>query len=446
MDDTAKQTNTFGEVLKTNLAADLIKTGIEKIIDGFKKIKEAVISYVNTGIELSNAETENRQKLLQVMQNTMDARLENAEGIEALISSQEKLGVVSKTAQLGGAQELSTYLTKKETLEKLIPVMNDMIAQQYGINASQESAANIATMLGKVMDGQTEALSRYGYKFDEAQEKILKYGTEEERCAVLTEVVTSSIGGMNEALGQTDAGKRAQLSAALEDTQTRIGEVANEIKLSFASMLSEIWNKAYDVGDSFGELVESIISSDDDLSDEIANFKETVKTLITEISNQMPAFLELGGQIISAIGEGLWAAIEPFAAQIAGWGLIIVGAIIALGPPLAAAISAFMAVVSSSIAAWPVTLGIALAGLIVAFWPQISKFFSDLWDGIVSWCSDIWSKVTDFLGEHWQDILLWITAWPVALIKTLSYFWPQISAWLSSIWDNIVSAFEPMLE
>lgn len=62
------------------------------------------------------------------------------------------------------------------------------------------------------------------------------------------------------------------------------------------------------------------------------------------------------------------------------------------------------------------------------------------------WCSDIWSKVTDFLGEHWQNILLWITAWPVALIKTLSYFWPQISAWLSSIWDNIVSAFEPMLE
>ena len=78
----------------------------------------------------------------------------------------------------------------------------------------------------KTINAQTGALSRYGYKFDEAQEKILKYGTEEERCAVLTEVVTSSIGGMNEALGQTDAGKMAQLSAALEDTQTRIGEVA----------------------------------------------------------------------------------------------------------------------------------------------------------------------------------------------------------------------------
>jgi hypothetical protein len=48
---------------------------------------------------------------------------------------------------------LSTYLEKTESLKALIPVMNDMLAQQYGINASQQSAASIATMLGKVMDG-----------------------------------------------------------------------------------------------------------------------------------------------------------------------------------------------------------------------------------------------------------------------------------------------------
>ena len=172
---------------------------------------------------------------------------------------------------------------------------------------------------------------------------------------------------MNEALGQTDAGKMAQLSATLEETQTRIGEVANEIKLSFAPMLSEIGNKALNVGDSFGKLVESILSGDDDLSDEIEKFKESVKTLIAEIGKQMPAFIELGGQIISAIVEGLWAAIEPFIGQIAGWGLVIAGAIIALGPPLSAAVSTVMAMISSTIATWPVTLGIALAGLLVAF-------------------------------------------------------------------------------
>ena len=34
----------------------------------------------------------------------------------------------------------------------------------------------------------------------------------------------------------------------------------------------------------------------------------------------------------------------------------------------------------------------------------------------------------------------------MALIKTLSDFWPQISAWLSGLWDNIMSAMEPMFE
>ena len=40
MDDTAKQTNIFGEVLKANLSADLIKTGIEKLPQPLKKLKK----------------------------------------------------------------------------------------------------------------------------------------------------------------------------------------------------------------------------------------------------------------------------------------------------------------------------------------------------------------------------------------------------------------------
>ena len=46
-----------------------------------------------------------------------------------------------------------------------------------------------------------------------------------------------------------------QIPADLERTQARIGEVENEIKLSFAPMLSEIGNKAYDVEDFFRKLV-----------------------------------------------------------------------------------------------------------------------------------------------------------------------------------------------
>ena len=135
-------------------------------------------------------------KLAAVMRNTIGAEKEEVQSILDLASAQQKLGVIGDEVQLAGAQELATYITKTDNLKKLIPAMNDMLAQQYGINASQEQASQIASMLGKVMDGQTGALSRYGYKFDEAQEKILKHGTEAQRAAVLYDVVTSAVGGV----------------------------------------------------------------------------------------------------------------------------------------------------------------------------------------------------------------------------------------------------------
>lgn len=106
----------------------------------------------------------------------MGARSQEVDSIRDLMQAQQNLGVISTSVQSAGSQELATYLSKTESLKKLMPVMNDMLAQQYGMNASQEQAINVASMMGKVMDGQVGALSRYGYRFSEAQEKILKYG------------------------------------------------------------------------------------------------------------------------------------------------------------------------------------------------------------------------------------------------------------------------------
>ena len=164
-------------------------------------------------------------KLTQAMRNTMGASDDMVASVEGLIDAQERLGVIEKDAQLAGAQELATYLELGNSLKTLIPVMNDMAAQQIGIGASGESVAQIASMLGKVMEGQTEALSRYGYKFDEAQKQILKFGTESERAAVLAEVVTSSVGGMNEALRDTDAGRMFEAKVQLDGIKDALGSI-----------------------------------------------------------------------------------------------------------------------------------------------------------------------------------------------------------------------------
>ncbi len=159
------------------------------------------------------------------MRNTMGASDGEIQSIKDLCSAQQQLGIIGDEVQLAGAQELATYLELSSSLKTIIPVMNDMAAQQYGLGATAENVTQIATMLGKVMNGQTEALSRYGYKFDEAQKYILQFGDESERAAVLADVVSESVGGMNASLAQTDVGSFAQIRNALGDIQEEIGKV-----------------------------------------------------------------------------------------------------------------------------------------------------------------------------------------------------------------------------
>lgn len=199
---------------QTSQAIDLLQQSIGSLMGGTQNLLSAYSAQEVAETQLANN-----------MRNTMDARDEDIQSIMDLCAAQQRLGVIGDEVQISGAQELATYLEKKSSLERLIPVMNDMLAQQYGLNASQENAAQIGSMLGKVMEGQTGALSRYGYSFDEVQEQILKFGTEEEKAAVLAEVVESAVGGMNAELAKTDSGRQQKLADVIGDIKEKLGSM-----------------------------------------------------------------------------------------------------------------------------------------------------------------------------------------------------------------------------
>jgi len=213
------------------LTYNQVSQSLRDAYDGFSRLTD------NLGA-LSAANRDNvevQTKLGVNMRNMMDATDADVESILRLCEAEQGLGVISDDIQLQGAQELATYLEKKSSLEQLIPVMNDMVAQQYGFNATQEAAQNIATMLGKVMDGQVGALSRYGYKFDEVQEQVLKFGTEEERAAVLAEVVSSAVGGMNHKLGETETGRIMQLREEFNGVKDAVGAAYEKVESTVES-------------------------------------------------------------------------------------------------------------------------------------------------------------------------------------------------------------------
>lgn len=217
-------------------------SGMNKVLGaaGIAVSLAGIVSAAKNAAAAFNEVQENNAALAQVMKNTMGATKEQWRSVLDLADAQQRLGVIDAEVTKAGAVELATYLGLSDSLETLIPVMNDMLAQQYGMAASSENAANIATMLGKVMNGQTGALSRYGYSFTTAQEAILKYGDEAQRAAVLAQVVEESVGGMNQALAQTPSGRLQQVKFALGDIQEQFGKAVMTIATAFLPLLNTV--------------------------------------------------------------------------------------------------------------------------------------------------------------------------------------------------------------
>ena len=228
LDNAKKKTSEMATKVETQTTK--VKNAFSKIATGIKTAFSIVaitkfISVLNNWINKSMSAAAASDRLTVTMRNATDASDGQIQAVRELTQEYAKLGVVSAKAQQAGAQELATYVGQADSIRKMLPVLNDMVAQQYGYNATAEEAQNIATMLGKVLQGQTAALSRYGYYFDEAQEKLLKYGTEEQRVATLAEVISSSVGGMNMALGSTPQGRIVQL----RNNFARLGETIGSL-------------------------------------------------------------------------------------------------------------------------------------------------------------------------------------------------------------------------
>lgn len=193
-------------------AADMLCQSIDQIYGAAKDVTQAY------QIQLV-AETQ----LVTVMRQRMKATDEEVQSIKNLCSAQQALGVIGDEVQLSGAQQMATFLSEKKSLDTLIPAMNNLLAQQHGLNSTNQDAVSIGNLMGKAMQGQTEVLQRVGISFSEAQKQVLKFGTESERAAVLAQVITENVGNMNAELAKTDAGKQKQLENTLGDIKEQIG-------------------------------------------------------------------------------------------------------------------------------------------------------------------------------------------------------------------------------
>lgn len=248
-----------GTLKKVTMDAEQLGRAVRSVQDESEKAKRSVLTWAETAqaidvLQSSIGELQGvvsdltsayqvqlvaETQIETIMRQRMAATDEQIQSIKNLCSAQQELGVIGDEVQLSGAQQMATFLQNKRSLDVLIPAMNNLVAQQNGLNATNQDAVSIGNMMGKAMQGQVETLQRVGITFDESQKKVLQYGTESERAAMLAKVITQNVGNMNAELAKTDAGKQKQLENTLGDIKEQMGALVQGIA-PYVTMASQI--------------------------------------------------------------------------------------------------------------------------------------------------------------------------------------------------------------
>ena len=293
-------------------------------------------------LELNSTQSQAETKLTEIYKTRMGASKEAAKSTMELASALQKQGVIGDEVALSGAQQLATYASMPSTVNKLLPAMENLLVQQKGVNATAEDATSIANLFGKAMMGQTGALKKVGISFTEAQENILKYGTEEEKAAMLSEVITQNVGNMNKVFAETDEGKMAQLKNTLGDIGERLGKVLLPALADAAAWISE-------------KVVPAV--------EKLVTFIEA-HPVVGKAAVAITGLLTVGGPLLIFIGALISA----------------IGTITTALPVLGTAFSALLGPIGLVIAG--IAAAIAVGVLLYKNWDKIKAVASKAWNGI----------------------------------------------------------------
>jgi hypothetical protein len=360
-----------------NFAA--LATGIDAAQRSFSQLQSGMTELVEAYTESEIAET----KLATIMRQRMGATDAEIKSITELAAEQQKLGVIEDDTQIAGAQQIATFLKKKASLETLIPAMNNLLAQQKGLNVSTGDAVQVGNLMGKAMMGQVDALKRVGISFNEAEANVIKYGTEQERAAMLAQVIQNNVGNMNAELAATDSGKQQQLVNTLGDMKEQIGGLVNGA-LPFVTMAAQASQAL--------AAVSTLIAGIKTLTTTLyASTKAFIASAAATIKNKVATLAVAAAQKVVTIATNAWKAAQ-----------VILNMVLTANP-IGIIITAIGALVAVVIAAYnncesfrKIVYGVweAIKPLAKAIMNGLAKAF----EWLVEKCKEAWEWLKNILG------------------------------------------------
>lgn len=399
----SKLSSVGGSFIKAGAIATAVSV---PIIAGIHKAMDAYMIQ-------SAAET----KLTEIYRTRMGVTQQAAQATIDYANALQKQGVIGDEVLLSGAQQLATFAKYPGTINSLLPAMGNLLAQQKGVNATAQDATQIGNLMGKVLQGQTGALKRVGITFTEAQEQVLKYGTEEERAAMLAQVITDNVGNMNKVMAETPEGKIQQMKNAF-------GDMAETIGATLAPVLADLANW---ISTNLMPKLQSLI----------AWFQGN--PVAAKIIVAVAGILAVGGPLLILIGTlissiGSIMSILPLLAGPAGIVIGVIAAIIAIGIALYQNWDLIKAK-ALEIKDWIVEKWTALKEGVVNAVNALKQGVSNAWNAIKSTASSVWNGIKSTVSNIVNGIK-----------STVVSVFNAVKSSVTSIWNGIKTAIQHPIE
>lgn len=399
----SKLSSVGGSFIKAGAIATAVSV---PIIAGIHKAMDAYMIQ-------SAAET----KLTEIYRTRMGVTQQAAQATIDYAAALQKQGVIGDEVLLSGAQQLATFAKYPGTINSLLPAMGNLLAQQKGVNATAQDATQIGNLMGKVLQGQTGALKRVGITFTEAQEQVLKYGTEEERAAMLAQVITDNVGNMNKVMAETPEGKIQQMKNAF-------GDMAEQIGATLAPVLADLANW---ISTNLMPKLQSLI--------EWFQGNPVAAKIIVAVAGILAVgapLLILIGTLISSIGTIM--GILPMLAGPAGIVIAVIAAIIAIGVLLYQNWDTIKAK-AGEIKDW-----------IVEKWNALKEGVVNAVNALKQGVSNAWNAIKSTASSVWNGIKSTITSIVNGIKSTVTSIWNGIKSATTSAWNAVKTAIQHPIE
>nr|DAT80011.1 MAG TPA: tail tape measure [Caudoviricetes sp.] len=434
---------------------------------GFGALTAAAGVFIKQSIDAAKDKLKADKLLETNLMKEANASKEHIKMLKDEASALQDVGVVGDDVAVAGASRLAVFKMNADQIKKTMPILDDMIAYDKGLNGTQEDAIAIGELYGKAINGKVNALKKYGVVLTANEEKLFKVMSTEQRIEFINKKLEKSIGGTNKALRETDEGKIVAMKGAWGDMQAELGKKLipqlGAIAEWFHSKIPSIQDFILSLADKIQELVNKASPYIDKLKEIFGKIFEKVKPALEEtwkiLSDAGTVAIDIAQDIINN-----WDRISPVVYTIVGAitayniattirnnkELIYAGimktkmALDTAQAILTGQLTIKQWALNAAMNANPIGIVIGAIALLVGGiwllcknWDLVKKKTMELWKKLDN---NPLGKVLKFIIKFGNPVGAMINAF-LFLKDVITQNWDTIKNFAMTLWDNLVGAF-----